>query len=155
MRAMRMHAYGGPDVIRDDRTDLPAPGPGEVLLRVAATSFNPSEAGLRQGLLRAVVPVVLPYTMGLDVAGTVVAAGPAVRVPAVGDRVAGRLDGGAAVDYALAPADVLVRVPAGVALEDAAALPIAGLTAWQAVVEHAAVTAGQRVLVNGIGAVGR
>ncbi|MBG0565989.1 NADP-dependent oxidoreductase [Actinoplanes aureus] len=144
MRAMRMHGYGEPNVIRLDRIDRPSPGPGEVLLKVAATTFNPSEAGLRRGLLRSIVPVDLPYTMGLDVAGTV-----------SGTRVIGRLDGGAAADYAVAPADVLVPVPAGVALEDAAALPIAGLTAWQAVFEHAAVTAGQRVLVNGAGAIGR
>ncbi|MDI6101827.1 NADP-dependent oxidoreductase [Actinoplanes sp. NEAU-A12] len=192
MRAMRMHGYGEPTVIRLDRIEQPAPGPGEVLIRVAATTFNPSEAGLRRGLLRSIVPVELPYTMGLDVAGTVAAVGPAapaggaatpaggvaapaggvaapaggVAAPAggaagdsvglaVGDRVIGRLDGGAAADYAVAPANVLVPVPAGVSLEDAAALPIAGLTAWQAVFEHAAVTAGQRVLVNGAGAIGR
>ncbi|MEV0898290.1 zinc-binding dehydrogenase [Actinoplanes sp. NPDC049802] len=127
------------------RHEPPEPGPGEVLVRVAATTFNPSEAGLRRGLLRSIVPVVLPYTMGLDVAGTL----------AQGDRVIGRLDGGAAADFAVAPANVLVPVPDGVPLEDAAALPIAGLTAWQAVFEHAAVAEGQRVLVNGAGAIGR
>lgn len=141
-----MHAYGEPDVIRPDRIDRPSPGPSEVLLRVAATTFNPSEAGLRRGLLRSVVPVQLPYTMGLDVAGVVIGSG---------ERVIGRLDGGAAADYAVAPAGVLVPVPSGVPLEDAAALPIAGLTAWQAVFEQAAVTAGQRVLINGAGAIGR
>jgi NADPH:quinone reductase-like Zn-dependent oxidoreductase len=163
MKAMRMHGYGDPAVIHEDEIDRPAPGPGEVLLRVAATTFNPSEAGLRRGLLRSIIPLDLPYTMGLDVAGTIVAIGPRVTsvgvggssVTSVGDRVIGRLDGGAAAEFAVAPADVLVRVPAEVPLEDAAALPIAGLTAWQAVFEHAAVTAGQRVLVNGTGAIGR
>ncbi|MBO3743358.1 NADP-dependent oxidoreductase [Actinoplanes sp. NEAU-H7] len=140
-----MHGYGGPEVIRLDRIEPPEPGPGEVLVRVAATTFNPSEAGLRQGLLRSIVPLDLPYTMGLDLAGTT----------AEGDRVIGRLDGGAAAEHAVAPATMLVPVPDGVPLEDAAALPIAGLTAWQAVFEHAAVTAGQRVLVNGAGAIGR
>ncbi|GIE74890.1 NADPH:quinone reductase [Actinoplanes philippinensis] len=150
---MRMHGYGGPSMIHDDEIERPVPGPGEVLLRVAATTFNPSEAGLRRGLLRSIVPVDLPYTMGLDVAGTVVAT--ATGGLAAGDRVIGRLDGGAAADFAIAPANVLVRVPDGVDLAAAAALPIAGLTAWQAVVEHAAVTAGQRVLINGTGAIGR
>lgn len=167
-----MHGYGQPTVIRLDLIEQPVPGPGEVLLKVAATTFNPSEAGLRRGLLRSIVPVDLPYTMGLDVAGTVIAVGPpaptskptdrtrgvvasGVATLAIGDRVIGRLDGGAAADYAVAPANVLVPVPSGVSLEDAAALPIAGLTAWQAVFEHAAVTAGQRVLVNGVGAIGR
>ncbi|GIF44113.1 NADPH:quinone reductase [Actinoplanes xinjiangensis] len=150
---MRMHGYGGPPVIHDDEIEPPVPGPGEVLLRVEATTFNPSEAGLRRGLLRSVVALDLPYTMGLDVAGTVVAAGSSGL--AVGDRVIGRLDGGAAADFAVAPADVLVRVPSEVDLAEAAALPIAGLTAWQAVFEHAAVTAGQRVLINGTGTIGR
>ncbi|MEU4619741.1 NADP-dependent oxidoreductase [Actinoplanes sp. NPDC023801] len=136
-------------VIRLDRIPRPVPGPGEVLLRVAATTFNPSEAGLRQGLLRSIVPLALPYTMGLDVAGTV------ADGDRTGRRVVARLDGGAAADYAVAPADLLVPVPDTVALEDAAALPIAGLTAWQAVFEHAKVTAGHRVLINGVGAIGR
>jgi NADPH:quinone reductase-like Zn-dependent oxidoreductase len=167
---MRMHGYGGPSVIHDDEIGQPVPGPGEVLLRVAATTFNPSEAGLRRGLLRSIIALDLPYTMGLDVAGTVAAAGPPGPVAAgpsglaaavgpsglaVGDRVIGRLDGGAAADFAVAPADVLVRVPSEADLASAAALPIAGLTAWQAVFEHAAVTAGQRVLINGTGAIGR
>ncbi|MEU4164605.1 NADP-dependent oxidoreductase [Actinoplanes sp. NPDC026670] len=160
MRAMRMHGYGGPDVIHDDEVAQPVPGPGEVLLRVAATTFNPSEAGLRRGLLRSIVPVDLPYTMGLDVAGTVAAAASSELAAgssglAVGDRVIGRLDGRAAADFAVAPENVLVRVPPEVDLADAAALPIAGLTAWQAVFEHAGVTAGQRVLINGTGAIGR
>lgn len=151
-----MHGYGEPAMIHEDEIDRPSPGPGEVLLRTAATTFNPSEAGLRQGLLRSIIPLDLPYTMGLDIAGTVIAAGDPVAAPFVaGDRVIGRLDGGAAADFAVAPAEVLVRVPAEVNLEDAAALPIAGLTAWQAVFEHAAVSAGQRVLVNGTGAIGR
>ncbi|MFC4069801.1 NADP-dependent oxidoreductase [Actinoplanes subglobosus] len=166
MKAMRMHGYGVPAMIHEDEIDRPSPGPGEVLLRTAATTFNPSEAGLRQGLLRSIIPLDLPYTMGLDVAGTVVAVGdPVVEPPGagdrvgasfgVGDRVIGRLDGGAAADFAVAPAEALVRVPAEVNLEEAAALPIAGLTAWQAVFEHGAVTAGQRVLVNGTGTIGR
>jgi NADPH:quinone reductase-like Zn-dependent oxidoreductase len=146
---MRMHGYGEPAVIHLDRIPRPVPGPGEVLIRVAATTFNPSEAGLRQGLLRSIVPLVLPYTMGLDMAGTVAGG------DRTGDRVIARLDGGAAAEYAVAPENLLVRVPDGVPLEDAAALPIAGLTAWQAVFEHAKVTAGQRVLINGAGAIGR
>ncbi|MEU4689278.1 NADP-dependent oxidoreductase [Actinoplanes sp. NPDC023714] len=157
MRAWRLHAYGEPELITTDEVDRPSPGPGEVLLRVAATSFNPSEVGLRRGLLRGVVEVDLPYVLGWDVAGTVVASGPGPHAGpfAAGDPVIGRLDGGAAADYAVAPASALVAAPASIPLAHAAALPIAGLTAWQAVFEHGRVTAGQRVLVNGAGAVGR
>jgi len=141
MRAMRFHEYGGPSVIVEDDLPIPAPGPGEVLVRVAGTGFNPSEVGLRRGLLRGVFALDLPYTMGAEVAGT-----------AGGERVVGRVDaGGAAAEYVVAPASVLVPAPKEVPLAWAAALPIAGLTAWQAIVEHAGVRAGHRVLINGAG----
>jgi NADPH:quinone reductase-like Zn-dependent oxidoreductase len=152
MRVARIHAYGGPEVIRYEQTQLPTPGPGEVLIHIAATSFNPSETALRSGMLQAVLPVTLPYTLGWDVAGTVAAVGPGVSRWTPGDRVIGRLDaGGAAAEYVAAPADVLAAAPATISLAAAAAIPIAALTAWQALFEHANVTAGQRVLVNGAG----
>jgi NADPH:quinone reductase-like Zn-dependent oxidoreductase len=93
----------------------------------------------------------LPYTLGWDVAGTVTAIGADVRTLAVGDRVIGMLDGGAAADYVTAPVSRLAAAPITVPLAHAAAIPLAGLTAWQAVFEHAGVAAGQRVLVNGAG----
>ncbi len=149
---MRMHRYGDPSEIRADDIPRPAPGPGQILIRVAATSFNPSDAGLRRGLLRDVFPLDLPHTLGGEVAGTVVEIGAGVTTFAVGDRVVGRLDtGGAAAEYVVAAADTLVAAPAAVPLAHAAALPIAGLTAWQAVYEHAAVEPGRRVLVVGAG----
>ncbi|GIH90555.1 zinc-binding dehydrogenase [Planobispora siamensis] len=152
MRAARIHAYGGPEVIRHEEAPIPEPGPGEVLVRVVATSFNPSEAALRSGLLRQVLPVALPYTLGWDVSGTVAAVGPGVTRWAPGDRVIGRLDrGGAAAQYVAAPADVLVAAPVSVPAADAAAIPVAALTAWQAVFEHAKARTGHRVLVNGAG----
>jgi len=152
---MRIHRYGDASVIRQDEIPRPVPGGGAVVLRVAATSFNPSEVGLRRGLLRSVFPLDLPYTLGGDVAGTVAEVGDGVHTLAVGDRVIGRLDGGAAAEYAVAAADVLVAAPAAIPLEHAAAIPIAGVTAWQAVFEHARITSGQRVLINGTGSVGR
>jgi NADPH:quinone reductase-like Zn-dependent oxidoreductase len=149
---MRIHRYGDASVIRLDDIPRPVPGPGEVLIDVAATSFNPSDIGLRRGLLRSVFRLDLPYTLGGDVAGTVVEVGGGVHTLAAGDRVIGRLDGGgAAAEYVTAAADTLVAAPAAVPLAHAAAIPIAGLTAWQAVFEHAGVTSGQRVLVNGAG----
>ncbi|WP_433726220.1 NADP-dependent oxidoreductase [Actinoplanes sp. CA-051413] len=140
MRAARIHEYGGPDVIRVEDIPQPLPGPGEVLIRVAATSLNPTETALRSGLLATMFPVVLPVTVGWDVAGTV-----------DGDPVLGMLDAGAAAEFAVAPATSLVPAPATVPLADAAALPLAGMTAWQTVTEHAAITPGERVLVNGAG----
>ncbi|MFI6922235.1 zinc-binding dehydrogenase [Nonomuraea spiralis] len=147
MRAARVHEYGDASVISLEEVPVPRPGPGEVLMKVAATSFNPSEVGLRMGLLRDVLDVTLPYTLGWDVAGTVLT-GAGDLVP--GDRVIGHIEG-AAAGYAVAKADMLVRAPGRVPLTAAAAVPVAGLTAWQAVFEHARIGRGTRVLINGAG----
>lgn len=151
MRAARFHSYGDPSVIRVETLPRPRPGHGEVLIRVAATSFNPSEIALRAGLLRTVLPLELPHTPGWDVSGEVVGTGGGVVGLAVGDRVVGRIDGGAAAEYVVAPAALLVAAPATINPAEAAALPVAGLTAWQAVFDHGDVRAGERVLVNGAG----
>ncbi|WP_433226510.1 alcohol dehydrogenase catalytic domain-containing protein [Microtetraspora malaysiensis] len=147
MRAARIHEYGDASVISLDEVPVPKPGPGEVLIRVAATSFNPSEVGLRMGLLQDVLGVTLPHTLGWDVAGTVVT-GAGDFAP--GDRVFGLIDG-AAAEYAVATASALARAPERIPLADAAAVPVAGLTAWQAVFEHARIGRGTRVLINGAG----
>ncbi|MER7540818.1 NADP-dependent oxidoreductase [Streptomyces sp. NPDC097704] len=152
MKTARIHEYGDTSVIRYETVPRPRPAFGEVLVRVAATSFNPTEAALRAGMLRAFLPVDLPYALGWDVAGTVAEIGAGAEGFAVGDRVIGRLDsGGAAAEYVRAPAALLVTAPTSVPLATAAALPVAGLTAWQAVFEHGRVATGQRVLVNGAG----
>lgn len=158
MKAVRFHEYGAPDVLIDEDIERPDPGAGEVRVRVAATSFNPVDANIRAGLMQGPIPVVLPHTPGRDVAGTVDALGADVTQFEVGDRVVGflpMLADGASADYALAPAEILTAAPTSIPLIDAAALPVVGLTAWQAVFEHARLVAGQRVLVNGAsGAVG-
>ncbi|MFE7245930.1 NADP-dependent oxidoreductase [Streptomyces sp. NPDC057580] len=151
MKTARIHEFGDASVIRYDAVPRPRPAFGEVLIRVAATSFNPTEAALRAGMLQAFLPVDLPYTLGWDVAGTVAEIGAGAQGFAAGDRVIGRLDSGGAAEYVRAPVAVLVAAPDAVPLANAAALPLAGLTAWQAVFEHGKVAAGQRVLVNGAG----
>ena len=154
MKTVRFHQYGGPDVLRYEDADLPVPGAGEVRLRVAATTFNGIDANIRGGAMQGPIPVELPHTPGIDVAGTVDALGAGVGNLAVGDRVIGYLPmngPGAAAEYAIAPAEVLTPAPATVPLADAAALPTVGLTAWQALFDHAKLTAGQRVLINGAG----
>lgn len=149
---MRIHHYGGPFDIRAEDIPRPTPGPGEVLVEVAATSFNPSDVGWRRGLLRAVVELDLPWTLGGEVSGTVVQAGEGVTAFGPGDRVVGRVDeGGAAAEYLTAPATTLVAAPTAIPLAHAAALPIAGVTAWQAVFTRGRVGPGQRVLVTGAG----
>ncbi|MGW7203088.1 NADP-dependent oxidoreductase [Streptomyces sp. NPDC054837] len=154
MKAVRFREYGDPDVLRYEDVEQPVPGAGEVLIRVAATSFNPVDGNIRGGFMRGPIPVVLPHTPGIDVAGTVDALGEGVDGIAVGDDIVGFLpmDGnGAAADYVLAPAEVLASAPKSIPLADAAALPLVGLTAWQALFDHGKLTAGQRVLINGAG----
>jgi NADPH:quinone reductase-like Zn-dependent oxidoreductase len=154
MKAMRFHEFGGPDVLRYEDVDQPVPDAGQVRLRVAATSFNGVDANIRGGNMQGPIPVALPHTLGIDVAGTVDALGDGVDTVAVGDQVIGFLPMtgvGASAEYAIAPAEVLAAAPTTVPLADAAALPVVGLTAWQALFEHAKLTAGQRVLINGAG----
>ncbi|RLV50364.1 NADP-dependent oxidoreductase [Nocardioides mangrovicus] len=158
MRAVRFHEYGGPEVLRLEEVDLPVPAAGQVRVRVAATSFNGVDANIRAGLMQGPMPMDLPHVPGLDVAGTVDEVGAGVSGLAVGDEVIGFLPfgaDGAAAEYTLAAADTLVAAPTSIPLTEAAALPLVGLTAWQALDEHAGLRAGQRILVNGAdGAVG-
>lgn len=149
MKAARIHQHGDATVIRIEEIAQPAPGVGKVLVEVASTSFNPTEVALRAGVLRDLVPVDLPLTLGWDVAGTIVELGEGVHTHAVGDRVIGWIDG-AAAEFAVADAAAMVAAPTVIPLADAAALPLAGLTAWQAI-ERTQLVAGERVLVNGAG----
>jgi NADPH:quinone reductase-like Zn-dependent oxidoreductase len=154
MKAVRFHEFGGPEVLRYEDVEQPAPGDGAVRLRVAATSFNGVDANIRAGNMQGPIPVALPHTPGLDVAGTVDAVGEGVTNVQVGDAVIGFLPmvaDGAAAEYTLAPADILTPAPSSIALTDAAALPVVGLTAWQALFDHGRLTKGQRVLINGAG----
>ena len=154
MKAVRFHEYGDPGVLRLEDVEQPVAGAGQVLIRVAATSFNGVDGNIRGGFMQGPIPVALPHTPGIDVAGTVEALGAGVTGVEAGDQVVGFLPmgaDGAAAQYVVAPAEVLTAAPASVALADAAALPIVGLTAWQALFEHAKLTAGQRVLINGAG----
>ncbi len=130
------------------------PAAGAVRIRVAGAAFNPVDDGIRGGWLQQVFPVELPHVPGIEVSGTVDALGADVSGVAVGDAVIAFLpmtaDGGAA-EYVVAPVDVVAPAPASIPLADAAALPMVGLTAWQALFDDAGLKAGQRVLINGAG----
>ena len=154
VKAVRFHEFGESDVLRYEDVGQPVPGGGEVRLRVAATSFNPVDGGIRGGFLQGPFPVALPHTPGIDVAGTVDAVGDGVQSVAVGDAVVAFLSmtaDGAAAEFVITPADVLAPAPTTIALVDAAAFPMVGLTAWQALFDDAKLEAGQRVLINGAG----
>jgi NADPH:quinone reductase-like Zn-dependent oxidoreductase len=123
-------------------------------VKVAATAFNPADVAFRAGYLSEIIPLTLPHTPGVDVAGTIERVGPGVTGWKAGDAVVAFLpmtDDGAAAEYVLAPAELLALAPTTVDLADAAALPAPGLTAWQALFEHAELTARQTILINGAG----
>jgi NADPH:quinone reductase-like Zn-dependent oxidoreductase len=154
MKAVRFHEFGGPEALRYEDVDRPHPAATQVLIRVAATSFNPVDAAIRSGFLQQVFPVALPHTPGIDVAGTLAEIGEGVAGWSVGEAVVGFLpmiEEGASAEFVLAPAELLTGAPTSVSLVDAAALPSASLSAWQALFEQADLKAGQRVLVNGAG----
>ncbi|GAA1450953.1 NADP-dependent oxidoreductase [Nocardiopsis tropica] len=154
MKAIRFHEFGSSDVLRYEDVDRPVPGTGQVLVRVAATSFNPVDDHIRAGVLAEMLPITLPYVPGIDLAGTVAELGAGVTGPAVGDRVVAMLplgSAGGAAEYALVPAESLAPAPRTIELVDAAALPLTGLAAWQTAFELAELKPGQTLLVNGAG----
>jgi len=159
MRALRLHTHGGPEGMRLDDVALPAPGAGDVLVKVAAASINPFDWKLRAGILRAFFPLPLPLVVGRDFAGTVVTVGPGVSDLAVGAAVAGTTQverGGSHAEQTLASRATLVPVAPGLDPAVAAATPVVGLSAWIPLVEVAQLAQGERVLIlGGSGSVGR
>lgn len=153
MRVWRQDRYGPPEVVQSARADVPAPGKHDVLVKVRAASINSGDVKVMRGEPRLVRPVFglrrpREATRGMDVAGTVVAVGSEVSGLVVGDEVMGELPGGALAEYVSGTATRLVHRPLDLAPAAAAALPLAGGTAWQAL-ESAAVGKGDRVLVIG------
>lgn len=149
-KAARIHRFGAPEVISLEDLVLPAPGEGEVLVRVKAAGVGPWDAWIRAG--KSALPQPLPLTLGSDISGVVEAVGPGVTGFTEGDEVFGvtnpQFTGGYA-DYAVATAAMLVNKPAVLLHIDAASAPVVAVTAWQALFEEARVTSGQSVLVLG------
>jgi len=152
MRAISYSRYGGSDVL--ELTDLPTPkvGPDTVLVRVRAASVNPVDWKVRQGYLDAIMDVTFPVVPGWDVAGVVERVGLDTPELSVGDEVFGYVrkdwvQGGTFAEYVSAPVRTLARKPASLSFEEAAAVPLAGLTAWQSI-HRAGVASGQTVLVH-------
>jgi NADPH:quinone reductase-like Zn-dependent oxidoreductase len=143
MQAVVMHATGDPDVLRYEQTARPEPGEGEVLIRVHAASVNPIDWKYRRGLGSKPLPTVL----GNDVSGTVEIS----RADGFteGDEVFGISASGGYAEYSTASAAAIAKKPAGVSHEQAAAIPVAGLTAWQALFDRGGLESGQTALVAG------
>jgi NADPH2:quinone reductase len=145
MRAIRVHACGGPDTLRYDEVPVPEPQAGEALVEVAAAGVNFIDVQHRTGRYK---PPALPFTLGSEAAGTVAAVGAGVTEVAVGDRVAYAMVLGAYAEYALVPARRLVKVPAAIDLQVAAAVMLQGLTAHYLTHSTYAIKEGDTALVH-------
>ncbi|MFD4668519.1 NADP-dependent oxidoreductase [Lentzea sp. NPDC058450] len=150
MTVISQDQLGGPEVLHSTQAPVPAPGMSQILIKVHAAGVNPIDATNRQTGMFLGRP---PFVLGWDVSGTVAAVGLGVTTHRVGDEVFGMLPfpqgHGAYAEYAVAPARLFVPKPDRLTHVEAAALPLAGLTAWQALAETAQVGAGTRVLING------
>lgn len=141
MRALRIHGYGGPEVLRLDDVPVPTPAAGQVLVKVRTASVNPIDWKMRRGMLASVLPLSFPRTLGRDCAGQM-----------DGRLVAGVADAqtdGTHAEYALLPEAAVAPVPAGLQAAAAASLCVAGLSAWIPLVEVAQVRPGMSVLIHG------
>ena len=149
MKAVRVMRFGLENPMELEEVAEPEPGPGEMLVRIAATGVNPLEVTIRSGNHPRAGAMTLPYTCGTDVAGEVEAVGDGVEAFAPGDRVWGRASTGAYAEKGLLPAASTGRLPDSTSFAEGAALPIPLLTAWNAVVVKGEAAPGDCVLVQG------
>ncbi len=158
MKAIRIHRYGAPEVLTLDEVDAPAPGPRDLLVRVCASSVNPVDCKIRMGGQRNVIRYRLPWILGLDVSGVVEAVGAQVTKFKVGDAVwsspTHRRPGAYAERLCIDEREAALK-PKNLSHDEAASLPLVGLTAYQCLVEKGRLQRGQTVLIHaGAGGVG-
>ena len=148
MKAARIHNFGGPEVIVVEDVSLPVPGPGEVLVHVAATGVGPWDALIREGKSKVAPPP--PLTLGSDLSGVVEAVGLGVTEFKNGDEVYGVTNPqfcGANAEYAIAIATMIARKPLGMTDIEAASVPVVAVTAWQMLFDYAHAEPGQTIMI--------
>ena len=147
MHAVRVHEFGGPDVLRFETVPTPGPKPGQILVRVHAAGVNPVDWKIREGLIG---QDPLPQVMGSDFSGVIKAVGPEVEHFHVGQSVFGTVvdESGSYAEFALTHSAQIAIKPDALDYIQAAALPIASMTAWQALFDEAGLEAGQKVLIH-------
>jgi NADPH:quinone reductase-like Zn-dependent oxidoreductase len=159
MKRLQYDKYGGPEVVRLASFTLPPPGEDDVLVRVSAASINPVDWKIRSGQLKIMTGSKFPRAMGTDFAGTVEAVGSKVSRFTPGDTVIGAVSlkaSGAFASKLITSQKLVVKKPDNLSFEAAATLPIAGVTAWCALVKQGQLVRGQKVFINGaMGAVGQ
>ncbi len=150
MKAVQIHAYGGPEVLTYEETSRPGPKPNEVLIHTHAAAINPVDWKTREGFLKERTPYSFPLILGWDVAGVVEAIGAEVKDFKVGDAVYAMpgLSVGGYAEYVAVPTSTVAAKPRSLDYIQAASVPLAALTAWQALFDHANLSTGQRVLIH-------
>lgn len=152
MKAIRFSTYGGPEVLQYEDVPRPHAGPGEVLIRIHAAGINPGDKNIRAGIAHKKFGLTIPFPFipGNDLSGEIASVGPDVTAFQVGDLVYGlTMNGATYAEYTTADASQLAYKPTYLDHIQAAAVPLAALTAWQALFDHGHLEAGQVVLING------
>ena len=155
MKALQIRQYGGKDVLElNQNAPKPVAGDGQVLIEVHAASLNPVDWKIRAGYLKEMAPLTMPATLGGDVSGIVAAVGASASHLKVGDRVYGyasRVSGGSGsfAEFVAAKPTTLALVPKNVGFVEAAALPLVGASALQAIEQHIKLQRGQKILIHG------
>ncbi len=152
MMAVRIHEYGGPEVLKYEEAPRPKPKGGEVLVKVHAAGVNQIDWKTRQGFVREWMDLSLPVTLGWDVSGVVEEVGPVVDYLKRGDEVYGRTDparSGSYAEFAAVNESSVAIKPRTIDHVQAAGIPVAALTAWQALLDTGVLKRGQRVLIHG------
>lgn len=154
MKAAQINDYGDPTAIHIQETPTPTIKENHVLVEVYASSLNPFDSKLRSGAMRQMIPLTFPFTLGGDIAGVVTEVGAGVEGITVGDKVYGQANAltgasGALAEYALTPANTIAKLPKNLDFSAAASLPLAGVSALQALTSHINLQAGQKILITG------
>lgn len=151
MKAALIHSYGAPEVLEIGETDIPQPGKGQILIKVMAAGINPIDYKIRQGVMKYLTTSRFPKILGGDVAGEVVDNSQTNGKFAIGDKVFAMLDfrGGGYGEYVAVNERWVAHIPADIDFAKAASLPLAGLTAFQALTEKGSIRKGMKVLING------
>jgi NADPH:quinone reductase-like Zn-dependent oxidoreductase len=154
MKAVQVHNYGGPEVLRFEDAPRPTPESGELLIKVHAASVNAIDWKLRAGYMKDVFPLPLPYIPGWDVSGVVEAIGPGVTRFRKGDEVYAVSDGarggkGTYAEYVVIKEPEAAAKPKSIDHVHTASIPVVGLTAWQALFDQAGLNKGEKVLIHG------
>ena len=156
MKAAQINQYGDTSVVQINEVAVPTPTDDQVLVSVRAVSLNPFDSAIRNGYMKDAIPLQLPVTIGGDIAGTITAVGANVTHVTVGDNVYGQAnvvagDSGAFAEFAATATDHIAKMPTTLDFNQAAALPLIGVSALQALTQHIHLQSGQKIFIHGGG----